>query len=118
MKPIAASGRRRFLHLRLRVAGEKQESLLSFLREAVPFYEEPGGIHVRLLRSLEDPARFIEEVEYRDAETYDRDQVRVESDARMRSLLDRWRVLLEGPAEVERYEDVTGLLWAENGGEP
>lgn len=37
------------LHLRIRVAPGRCDELLAFLREAIPFYERPGGIEVRML---------------------------------------------------------------------
>lgn len=108
------AGRNWILHLRIRVVEENQEKLLAFLREALPFYEQPG-IRIRLLRNREDPSRFIEIVEYDDRETHDRDQVRVDSDPQMRDLLDRWHTLLEGVLEVETYEEISELL-REDGG--
>jgi hypothetical protein len=54
------------VHLRIRVARGREDDLRRFLREAIPFYESPGGIRVRLLgdtssrivslRSLTTPA--------------------------------------------------------------
>ena len=35
------------IHLRIRC--ERRDELLAFLAEAVPFYEAPGGIRVRLI---------------------------------------------------------------------
>lgn len=96
------------LHLRGRVAPGRREELTEFLAEAIPFYEEPGGIRVRVLWSLENDTDFIEVIEYADQETHDRDQVRVEDDPRMQSLLTRWRALLDGPPAVERY----GVSWS------
>lgn len=104
------------LHLRVRVAEANQERLFSFLRDALPFYEQPG-IRIRLLQSRDDPARLLEIVEYDGREIHDRDQVRVDSDPQMRSLLDRWHALLEGPPEVETYEEITEVL-REYGGAP
>lgn len=111
-----ANGRRSILHLRIRVAEKNEELFLAFLREAVRYYEEPGNIRVRLLRSRE-PGRFIEVVEYADRSAHDRDQVRVASEPRMKGFLERWHDLLEGPVEVETYEEVTELL-IKSGGEP
>jgi len=108
------SGRSWILHLRIRVAEANQERLFSFLRNALPFYEQPG-IRIRLLQSRDDPGRFLEIVEYDGRETHDRDQVRVDSEPQMRALLDRWHALLEGSPEVETYEEVTEVL-REDGG--
>ncbi len=94
------------LHLRCRVATERRAEFLAFLREAIPFYERPGGIRVRLLRDIRDDSRFIELVEYADENTYERDQRRVEQDADMKSYLARWRALLAEPPGVEVYRRV------------
>ena len=103
------------LHLRVRVAAENRERLIAFLREALPHYERPGGIRIRLLQSRDDPRRFLEIVEYEDRSAHDRDQVRVESEPQMRALLDRWHGLLEDSVEVETYEEITELLRGDGG---
>ncbi len=91
------------LHLCGRVAPGRREDLQAFLREAIPFYERPGGIRVRLLWDAAEPDRFIEIVEYADQHTHDRDQRRVDADPEMREYLRRWRALLTGPPEVRTY---------------
>jgi hypothetical protein len=91
------------LHLRGRIAAGRRAELTAFLAEAIPFYEEPGGIRVRLLWDMTDDNRFIEVVEYADTTAYDRDQQRVEQDPRMKDYLRRWRALLDGAAVVETY---------------
>lgn len=99
----AAGPTRIDLHLRIRVQRGRREEFLAFLREATPYYEAPSGIEVRLLEDMADDHRFIELVLYKDEDTYRRDQERVESDPRMRALLERWRGMLEGPPVVEVY---------------
>jgi hypothetical protein len=91
------------LHLRGRAARGRRADLVAFLAEAIPFYEAPGGIRVRLLWDVTDPDQFIEVVEYADVAAHDRDQHRVEHDSRMRDYLQRWRALLDGPPEVVTY---------------
>jgi len=89
--------------LRGRAAPSRRGELLAFLAEAIPFYEAPGGIRVRLLWDVTDENRFIEVVEYVDATIYDRDQQRAEHDPQMGEYLRRWRGLLDGPPEVVTY---------------
>jgi quinol monooxygenase YgiN len=114
-KEVEPGERRWILHLRIRVAEENEEHLLAFLREAVLYYEQPGDIYVRLLRSRSDPRRFIEVVEYANRSAHDRDQARVASESRMKGFLERWHDLLEGPVEVEIYEELTELLKGKGG---
>jgi quinol monooxygenase YgiN len=98
------------LHLKLRTQQGAGDRLIDFLRSAVEYYERPGGIRVRLLRSVQDPDLFVEIAEYQDRGHYDRDQQRVEFDPAMRSLLESWRSLLAEPVIVETYEDLTSEI--------
>lgn len=91
------------LHLRIRVLPGRREEFLAFLREAIPFYEAPGGIRIRVLQRHDDPDELIEVVEYTSKEAYERDQARVDSDPAMIERLSRWRALLAGPVTVETY---------------
>lgn len=95
------------LHLRGRLHPGRQGQLIRFLSEAIPVYERPGGITVRLLVNSDDPDLFLESVEYANTEVYAADQQRVESDPQMMAYLDRWREFLVEPVSVERYEDAT-----------
>jgi quinol monooxygenase YgiN len=101
---------KRVLHLKIRTRSADAEELLSFLREAVPFYESPGGVRVRLLRSIDNPTRFIEIIEYDDRDAFEKDQHRVASDPQMRGYLQTWRSLLAEGVEVETYEDITDSI--------
>jgi len=94
------------LHLLGKTAAGRRSDLIAFLREAIPFYESPGGIRVRVLWAMEDPDRFIEVIEYADVETYARDQARAKHDAQMRDYLSRWRSLLAEPPQVLTYQQV------------
>lgn len=94
------------LHLRCRVSPGSRAAFLGFLSGAIPFYESPGGITVRLLQDLHDDHRFIEVVRYADEGTFALDQQRVEDDPTMKTYLARWRELLAEPVTVEVYRHV------------
>lgn len=91
------------LHLRIRVAPGRRAEFLAFLAQAIPTYQSPGGITIRLLEDLHDDHRFIELVLYDDLAAYQRDQQRVATDPAMQALLARWRSLLAEPPVVEVY---------------
>lgn len=101
------------VRLAIRAREGARDELLAFLREALPFYEAPGGIRMRLLQRVDDPDTFIEEFEYRGPPEYEADDLRVESDAEMKRYLDRWRSLLAGRADVTVYQDLTGEIRGE-----
>ena len=95
------------IQLRGRVAEGRWDDLVSFLRKAIPFYEEPGGIRTRLLRDVDVPDAFIEVIEYETEASYAADQRRVAGDPAMIARLAEWRGLLAGPVEVQTLRDVT-----------
>jgi hypothetical protein len=95
------------IELRGRVPAGGWEDLESFLRKAIPFYEQSGGIRVRLLRDAGDQDAFVELIEYDTGEAYAADQRRVENDPEMIATLEEWRGLLAGPVEVRTFRDVT-----------
>lgn len=91
------------LDLEISVAEPRLTDLLAFLRRAVPFYEQPGGIRVTLLRDDQRPGRYIERVEYADESAFELDQRRVAEDEHMKGLLAEWRGLLQEPPIVRVY---------------
>ena len=98
-----ASPTRIDLHLRVRVLIDRREDFLTFLREAIPYYESPGGIEIRLLEDKTDDHRFIEVVLYENERVYQRDQERVANDPMMKQYLQRWRALLAEEPKIEVY---------------
>lgn len=106
------------IELRGRVADGRWDDLVAFLDTAIPFYEQPGGITVRLLRDVVDPDAFVEVIEYDGEESYAADQRRVESDPAMIARLEAWRSLLAGPVEARTFRDVTPSAGREEGGRP
>ena len=97
------------LHLRCRVQRDRRADFIQFLRSAVPYYEAPGGIRIRLLERSDSTGadlEFIEVVEYETESAFVADQERVANDPRMRALLAQWRSLLAEPPVVETYADI------------
>ncbi|BCJ56076.1 hypothetical protein Asp14428_75510 [Actinoplanes sp. NBRC 14428] len=103
----AQSGAKVIIHLIGRVLPGRWNDLVSFLRDAIPFYERPGGITVRLLRDEADPDAFIEVIEYDSEHAYAADQRRVEADPEMIARLREWHGLLAGDLEVRTFAEVT-----------
>jgi hypothetical protein len=95
------------LHLRIQIKEHRREDFLVFLKEALPFYERPGGIRVRLLENPAGSGGAVEVVEYATLEDFRKDQLRVEHDPEMKKYLRRWRNLLDTPPVTEVYRRVT-----------
>lgn len=95
------------LHLRIVVEPERRDELLAFLRDARDYYDQPGGIRMRLLQDADDENALTEVFEYDSFEAYTADEQRVASDPVMKAVLAKWRSLLKGNPTVETYIDLT-----------
>ena len=96
---------RRTVQLKFTLPTANSSQLASLLKAAAPFYEAFGGKRVRLLQNVDDPARFIQEIEYETPEFIEINRQRVASDPRVQAYLQTWRSLLPGSVEIDVYQD-------------
>jgi len=97
---------RRTVQFKFTLPAANTGHLASLLRSAAPFYEAFGGRRVRLLQNVDDPSRFIHEIEYDTHEVIELNRQRVASDPRLQAYLQTWRSLMPGAVEIDVYEDV------------
>jgi hypothetical protein len=97
---------RRTVQLRFTLPAGNSDHLIGLLKAAAPFYEAFGSRRVRLLQNVDDPARFIHEIEYDTPEVLELNRQRLASDARVQSYLQTWRSLLPGAVEIDVYQEV------------
>jgi quinol monooxygenase YgiN len=95
------------LHLHIQVEPERRDELLAFLRDARTYYEQPGGIRMRLFQKIDDDNAFIEVFEYDTLEDHQRDEDRVANDPQTKAVLAKWRSLIKGKPIIETYFDLT-----------
>ena len=63
-------------------------------------------MRVRLMRNVDDPARFIQVVDYETDETVEMNRQRLASDPRLQTFIQAWRSMLPGVVEIDVYEEV------------
>lgn len=97
---------RRTVHLRFTLPPANSDHLVGLLKAAAPFYEAFGSRSVRLLRNVDDPARFVHEIEYDTPEVLELNRQRIASDPRVQAYLQTWRSLLPGTVEIDVYQEV------------
>jgi hypothetical protein len=96
---------RRTVQFKFTLPAANSAHLASILKAAAPFYEAFGGRRVRLLQNVDDPARFIHEIEYDTHEVIELNRQRVASDPRVQAYLQTWRSLLPGSIEIDVYQE-------------
>jgi len=97
---------KRVLQVRMRAVGDPQQ-MLRLMKGATPFYRAFGGTEFRFLQNVDDPSRFLIEVEYEAAAALELNRQKIASDPMVRTFLEGWRQLLAGSAEMDIYDDVT-----------
>jgi hypothetical protein len=96
---------RRTVQFKFTLPTADSSHLASLLKSAAPFYEAFGGRRVRLLQNVDDPSRFIHEIEYDTPEVIEFNRQRVASDPHVQAYLRTWRSLLPGAVEIDVYQE-------------
>ena len=97
---------RRTLHLRFTLSGADPDQLAAMMRASAPFFQAFGNAQLRLLRNADDPAKFIQVIEYETPESFEINRQSIASDMRFQAFLQAWRAMLPGALEVDVYQEV------------
>jgi hypothetical protein len=97
---------RRTLQLRFTLPAADSRQLAAMIKAAVPFYQMFGNAQVRLLQNVDDPAKFVQEIEYEAREDWELNRQRIATDMRMQTYLQIWRSMLPGAPEIDVYQEV------------
>jgi hypothetical protein len=97
---------RRILQFKFTLPAANSVHLASLLKAASPFYEAFGGTRVRLLQNVDDPGRYVQEIEYETHEIIELNRQRVASDPRVQAYLQAWRTLVPGAIEIDVYQEI------------
>jgi hypothetical protein len=97
---------RRTLQLRFTAPSADPAHLLALVKASTPFFEMFGTTHVSLLQNVDDPAKFIQVIEYEAPEALEINRQRVASDPRLQTYLQTMRAMLPGSVEFDVYKDV------------
>jgi hypothetical protein len=97
---------RRTLQLRFTLPTADSGQLAAMIKAATPFYQMFGNAEVRLLQNVDDPAKFVQQIEYEANEDWELNRQRIASDARMQVYLQTWRTMFPGALEIDVYKEV------------
>jgi hypothetical protein len=97
---------RRTLQFKFTLPTTDASHLLSLLKAARPFHEAFGGKKFRLLQNVDDPARYVHEIEYETHEALELNRQRFASDPRIQAFLQSWRAMLGGSIELDVYQEI------------
>jgi hypothetical protein len=97
---------RRTLHLKFSFPAADSSQLAAMVKAAAPFYQIFANASVRLLQNVDDPGKYIQEIEYEAHEDWELSRQKIAGDARMQAYLQTWRAMFPGAVEVDVYHEV------------
>jgi len=97
---------RRTLQLRFTLPTSDSGQIAAMIKAAAPFYQMFGNAKVRLLQNVDDPSKFVQEIEYEAQQEWELNRQRIAGDVRMQTYLHAWRTMLPGAPEIDVYQDV------------
>ena len=97
---------RRTVQFKFTLPSANSGQLASLMKSAAPFYEAFGARRMRLLQNVDDPARFVHEIEYETHELIELNRQRVASDPRVQTSMQTWRSLFPGSVEIDVYQEI------------
>lgn len=97
---------RRTLQLRFTLPSADSGQIAAMIKATAPFYQVFGKAQVRLLQNVDDPARYVQEIEYEAQEDWELNRQRIAGDVRVQAFLQTWRTMFPGALEMDVYQEV------------
>lgn len=95
----------RILHIRFTLSGAS-EQMIAMMKSAAPLYQVFGTAKVRLLQNVDDPSRFLQEIEYQAPGAMEMNRQQFVSDPRVQTYLQAWRAMFPGAVEIDVFKEV------------
>ena len=96
---------RRTLQFKFTITGAS-EQMVAMIKSAAPMYQMFGDAQVRLLQNVDDPGRFLQEIEYDAPESLELNRQQIASDPRVQAYLMAWKAMFPGAIEIDVYKVV------------
>jgi hypothetical protein len=97
---------RRTLHFKFTLPNADSVQIGAMVKAMAPFYQMFGETRIRLLQNVDDPTKFMQEIEYEAPEGFEINRQQIAGDARMQTYLQAWRSMFPGAVEVDVYKEV------------
>jgi hypothetical protein len=96
---------RRTLQFKFTLPGASDQ-MIRMIKSTAPLYQMFGEARVRLLQNVDDPSRFLQEVDYEAPEAMELNRQQIASDPRVQAYLQAWRAMFPGGIEIDVYKEI------------
>jgi len=96
----------RVLQLKFMLPTADPTQFVSLIKATEPYYELFGGKQVRLLQNVDNPAQFVQIIDYEVHQSLETSRQQIASDPRLQAFLQAWRQMFPGTVEVDIFREV------------
>ena len=96
----------RVLQLKFTLPTPDPTHFIAFIKATEPYYELFGGRHARLLQNVDNPAQFIQIIDYEIHESFEASRQQIAGDPRLQTFLQSWRQMFPGTVEADIFREV------------
>jgi len=97
---------RRTVHVKFSLPGADPQQLLGMMQAATPFFQAFGGVSMKLLQHADNPACFVQVIEYDTAASLEQGRQQIAGDANVQAYVQAICTFVPGAVEVDVYRDV------------
>ena len=97
---------RRILQLKFTLPAAEPNALIAVINATRPYYELFGGKAMRLLQNVDQPAQFIQIIDYDIDESFETSRQQLAGDPRLQAFLQGWRAMFPGTVEVDVFREI------------
>ena len=96
----------RVLQLKFTLPVADPSQFVALIKETEPYYELFGGKQVRLLQNVDNPAQFVQIIDYEIHQSFETSRQQIAGDPRLQAFLQAWRQMFPGSVEVDVFREV------------
>src|SRR5262249_11660216 len=96
----------RVLQLRFTLPTADPTQFVALIKATEPYYELFGSKQVRLLQNVDNPAQFVQIIDYEIHESLETSRQQIAADPRLQAFLQAWRQMFPGTVEVDIFREV------------
>jgi hypothetical protein len=96
----------RILQLKFTLPTADPTQFVALIKATEPYYELFGGRQVRLLQNVDNPAQFIQIIDYEINHSFESSRQQIAGDPRLQAFLQAWRQMFPGTVEVDIFREV------------
>ena len=96
----------RVLQLKFTLPTANPSQLVALIKATAPYYELFGSKQVRLLQNVDNPAQFIQIIDYEIPQSLEIGRQQIAGDPRLQAFLQAWRQMFPGTVEFDIFREV------------